>query len=118
MSSLSSNRRIGITLDSRVPKEALILQRLSTLPKTRRQEWFRELLVTGFCTECAEIRNLHAHTSDAETQRYIPTEHSALRSISAVDAPPSPRKPEVAEANVTLRNPVATPITALKAVLG
>ena len=48
--------RIAIQLDTRLPLEAIILNRLHGLPTNRRQEWLRGLLVQGFRDECQTLR--------------------------------------------------------------
>jgi len=38
--------------------EAIILNRLDCIPKARRQEWLRGLLVQGFGSECLVLRGV------------------------------------------------------------
>ncbi len=52
------NQRITLQLDVAFAFEALILNRLRRLPKTRCEEWLRGLLVQGFQRECRAIRKL------------------------------------------------------------
>ncbi len=49
---------IALKLDSRMAFEALILNRLGQLPKTRQPEWLRGLLVLGFVSECKTLRDV------------------------------------------------------------
>jgi hypothetical protein len=51
-------RRVVLKLDANMVFEALILNRLSRLPKARHQEWLRGLLVQGFKRECHSLRTL------------------------------------------------------------
>ncbi len=52
------NPRIKLQLDVAIVFEALILIRLRRLPKGRREEWLRGLLVQGFQRECRQIRKV------------------------------------------------------------
>jgi hypothetical protein len=52
------DRRVVLKLDASLAFEALILNRLSRLPKSRHQEWLRGLLVQGFVSECHNLRTL------------------------------------------------------------
>ena len=47
---------ISITLNRRIPLEALALNRLQQLPELRREEWLRNLLMRGFRGECRSKR--------------------------------------------------------------
>lgn len=52
MAKVGSRNRVVLQLDRRIALEAIILNRLERIPKTRRQEWIRGLLVQGFRVEC------------------------------------------------------------------
>ena len=52
------NQRITLQLDVAIVFEALILNRLRRLPKTRCEDWLRGLLVQGFQRECRALRKL------------------------------------------------------------
>ena len=52
------NQRIDLQLNVAFAFEALILNRLRRLPKTRSHEWLRSLLVEGFKRECRAIRKV------------------------------------------------------------
>ncbi|GAB3100442.1 hypothetical protein G8770_04330 [Aestuariicella hydrocarbonica] len=45
-------QQFKLSLDTRVPLEAVVLQRLYRLPKGRQTEWLRQLLLVGFRSEC------------------------------------------------------------------
>jgi hypothetical protein len=47
---------ITISLDRRIPLEALVLNRLHRLPELRRDEWLRYLLILGFRVDCDSIK--------------------------------------------------------------
>ncbi len=51
-----SGERVVLQLDTRIALEAIILNRLERIPKARRQEWLRGLLVQGFRQECQALR--------------------------------------------------------------
>ena len=51
-------QRISLELDSQMAFEALILQHLDTLPRERRQEWLRTLLVQGYLVEMRLLREI------------------------------------------------------------
>ena len=77
------SQRIDLNLDVAIVFEALILNRLLRLPKTRHQEWLRGLLVQGFRRECRALRKLqHDGQSGSNAP---PKERNALayRSVSA-----------------------------------
>lgn len=58
MSRQSKSRRLTLTLDATLPFEALIQERLERLPKARRQDWLRTLLVEGFKQESRQLKKL------------------------------------------------------------
>jgi len=60
----STLQQLVISLDTRIPLEAMVLQRLRRLPNSRQNEWLRQLLLVGFRSECQAIRSeqaLQAH---------------------------------------------------------
>ena len=56
MAKARSRNRIVLHLNTRMALEAIILNRLESIPQTRRQEWLRGLLVQGFRGECQMLR--------------------------------------------------------------
>ncbi len=50
--------RIILQLDPRMALEVIILNRLERIPKARRQEWLRGLLVQGFRAECQTLQRV------------------------------------------------------------
>lgn len=58
-----AGRNIALKLDPRMALEALILNRLGRLPRTRRPEWLRGLLVQGFVSECRMLRTVEPGVS-------------------------------------------------------
>jgi hypothetical protein len=53
----STLQQISVLLDTRIPLEALVLQRLHRLPKDRQNEWLRQLVLTAFRSECQVLRS-------------------------------------------------------------
>ncbi|MDE0251028.1 MAG: hypothetical protein OXK72_08530 [Gammaproteobacteria bacterium] len=50
--------RTVVRLDSRIALEAILLNRYERVPKTRREEWLRRLLVQGFLSECRAVQGV------------------------------------------------------------
>jgi len=50
-------QQISVMLDTRIPLEALVLQRLHRLPKDRQNEWLRQLVLTAFRSECQVLKS-------------------------------------------------------------
>jgi hypothetical protein len=101
-------------LDPRITLEAIILDRLERIPKTRRQEWLRGLLVQGFRSECQALRG----ASDDAIRR--PTAGLKSRKAGEMQKPFCLTEPESAVVKVT-PSPVATavkPFAALGKVIG
>lgn len=62
MSRPAKSRRLTLRLDGELPFEALIQERLETLPKARRQDWLRTLLVEGFKRECRQLNKVEGRS--------------------------------------------------------
>ena len=78
------SQSIVLRLDVAIAFEALILNRLRRLPKTRREEWLRGLLVKGFQRECRALRDVQR---DWRTGIKLPPKNqdtSAHRLVSTV----------------------------------
>jgi hypothetical protein len=60
-----STQRLCIRLDSAMLLEGLLLERLSLVPKARRQEWLRSLLVQGYLWEGRTSRGAQGDTEVA-----------------------------------------------------
>ncbi len=63
MADRGGGQRLCLQLDPRMAFEALILWRLQRVPKGRRQEWLRGLLVQGFLDECRLRRKADGEAS-------------------------------------------------------
>ncbi len=50
-------QQISVSLDTRIPLEAMVLQRLHRLPKDRQNDWLRQLVLTAFQSECHAIKS-------------------------------------------------------------
>ena len=79
----ATQQRLNIILDTRIPLEAMILNRLQRLPQRRRKDWLRGLLLTGFNTECQVIKSQAPSTppqeSDTDDHRYLRWRMPAMR---------------------------------------
>ncbi len=62
MAKANSRNRVVLQLDPRIALEAIILNRLERIPKARRQEWVRGLLMQGFRVECQVQRETSVAT--------------------------------------------------------
>ncbi len=64
MSDATRGQRLNLRLDPEMLVEGLILERLATVPKHRRQDWLRSLLVAGFLRESGILGKVRAQTPD------------------------------------------------------
>ena len=97
----SINQRIDLQLNVAIVFEALILNRLRRLPKIRREEWLRGLLVKGFKRECRALKNLQRaeQTSRIATQAQNIATHpsvSAAKHHSPISQPKTHQQSEPA----------------------
>lgn len=67
--SAATQQRLTILLDTRVPLEAMLLNRCQRLPPSRRRDWLRNLLLTGFRGECQAIKFQYSPTALADDDR-------------------------------------------------
>ncbi len=87
------NQRVTLQLDVAFAFEALILNRLRRLPKSRCEEWLRGLLVQGFQRECRAIRK--TQRAERTGRNATPSEVIATHpyvSAARVQSPLSPPK--------------------------
>jgi len=107
---------INLVLDDGIALEALLLNRLASLPKTRRKGWLQGLLVRGFCQECAEIQALQPNNADRT--RYVPSESPTTRVANPKETATAPKRaPNGANSQ---RQPSEQPVSlsSLRAVVG
>jgi hypothetical protein len=98
-----SVQRFCIRLDPAMLLEGLLLERLERVPKARRQEWLRGLLVNGYLTEARTARNAsvldqgHGVVSDFDRAR-APVPWSTFASWRSRRCPPvsEPRADDLA----------------------
>lgn len=79
-------QQISVSLDTRIPLEAIVLQRLRRLPNSRQNEWLRQLLLAGFRSECQIIKSapsLHAHISSVRLLETASAKHGYPGAASA-----------------------------------
>ena len=116
------NRRITLQLDVAFAFEALILNRLRRLPKTRCEDWLRGLLVQGFQRECRVLRKLQraGQTGRDATWTQNVASHPYV-SAARVQSPLSPREtnPETKPAVIKAQHSGNTvSFAALRKVIG
>ena len=116
------NQRITLQLDVAIAFEALILNRLRRLPKTRRQDWLRGLLVQGFQRECRAIRKMQraGRTGrDATRSQNIAT-HPSVSAAGHQSPTPQPKtSPETRPAATKVhRSGNTVSFAALRKVIG
>ncbi len=116
------NQRITLQLDVAFAFEALILQRLRRLPKTRCEDWLRGLLVQGFQRECRALRKLQraGQTGRNATRSQNISTHPYV-SAARVQSPLSPPKtnPETKPAAIKAQHSGNTvSFAALRKVIG
>lgn len=73
-------RRVGVPLDPDLLVEALILERLTRLPKRRHPDWLRTLLVAGYLAERRRDQKLSESTTATPV---LGRQHPAPRSAFA-----------------------------------
>jgi hypothetical protein len=80
----ATQQRLNIILDTRIPLEAMILNRLQRLPQQRRNDWLRGLLLTGFNTECQVIKSqtpsIPQQEGGTDDRRFLHWRMPAMRS--------------------------------------
>jgi hypothetical protein len=108
--------QIKLVLNDSIALDALVLNRLATLPASRKNAWLQSLLIKGFCEECAEIQALQEET--VEGSRYIPSESptSQASGHEKTSAPPKKARNESETVGPPTDQPVA--MSSLKAVVG
>jgi hypothetical protein len=68
--------------------EAIILNRLDCIPKARRQEWLRGLLVQGFSSECLVLRGVPEKRERGSAMAFT-------QWLAGEPPSPQPRSPQV-----------------------
>jgi hypothetical protein len=98
----STLQQLVISLDTRIPLEAMVLQRLRRLPNSRQNEWLRQLLLVGFRSECQAIRSEQALPAHAISMSQPCTSTGINGSLGA-----GPVQPRTTETMVdhTVRSP-------------
>jgi hypothetical protein len=128
--SKDSDTGVRIRLDARVPLESMVLNRLHILPRTRRDEWLRRLLILGFRSECQSLKStqssqsakprLTARTDNPGESRQ--TKVVPIRETSGVHPAEKAalwgEDDTTSQHQTTAENPDAKPFAQLKAVMG
>lgn len=126
----STLQQLVISLDTRIPLEAMVLQRLRRLPNSRQNEWLRQLLLVGFRSECQAIRSEQALPAHAIPMSQLCTSTQINRSRGAgslqprttetmVDHVRSPGSSHNSErSGLAPQNDTRKPFTHLRRVIG
>lgn len=92
---MGTRQSITVSLDMRMPLEALILHRLQRLPVCRHEEWVRQLVLAGFRNECQvmkadtiprSLKGVGNHTNPPSTPNLDQTSRPSRSSEVASDA--------------------------------
>jgi hypothetical protein len=97
MAERGGGQRLCLQLDPRMAFEALILWRLERVPKGRRQEWLRGLLVQGFLDECRVRREVDGEAC-APRRATAPRQGTAFAGW-LTERSPAPQPPPVMKAD-------------------
>ena len=106
--------RVVLHLDLRITLEAVILNRLERLPKSRRQEWLRGLLVEGFLAECQALRGAQ---DEARRHPTRPFANGMTRDAKKLDRSPRPEHVAVTATPLPV-TPARKPFAGLGKVIG
>lgn len=107
-------QRVVLHLDLRITLEAVILNRLACLPRSRRQEWLRGLLVEGFRAECQVLRGAQGEERRSPTRTFA---NWLTRDVQKPDRSPTPEH-IVAEVTAAHTKPASKPFANLGRVIG
>ncbi len=80
--STATRCRKSLTLDPRMPFDALIVNRLERLPDARQHEWLHGLLVQGFLYECRQLRELEG---EGAARQPAPPARASVHRVPAID---------------------------------
>lgn len=114
-------QEFNVSLDTRIPLEAVVLQRLQRLPQGRRPEWLRQLLLAGFRSECqtlkagAPVRSFGLTLNAPQRPRDSTTEEQWARAHAV---PATPCLTQCETQPLRTRNSPAKPFSHLKQVIG
>ena len=78
--------RVAVQLDTRIALEAIILNRLQLIPKARRQEWLRGLLVQGFRQECQALQGMSGGRTSPPAMTFAPLPAEPMKSKAVTQA--------------------------------
>ena len=128
---VGSLQQICLSLDQRIPLEAILLHRLQRLPMDRQNEWLRQLLSVGFRSECQAIKSEQSLPASNTTPRAWSTSArmAACHPVgtddnSSADMPSEENRQRHVFANTNpnpdplLKDPVGKPFAHLRRVIG
>lgn len=126
MASPDPTARYTVVLQSNVPLDRLLVERLHALTDSARRQWLRSLLIEGFLLECRMVQlaqgSAHANVSArGEHHRPVPTSAPftlavKLCSTGNLTTPASPL--ETRDAAVPLSLGTGKPLAYLRRVIG
>lgn len=92
MARTTPGSRIALQLDTRIALEAIILNRLQLIPKARRQEWLRGLLVQGFRQECQALQGVQTERASPPAMTFASQPAGRLKgkAVTPATAPVAP----------------------------
>jgi len=111
MAKAGSRNRIVLQLDPRIALEAIIQNRLERIPKARRQEWLRGLLVQGFRQECQVLRGMSGGRKQRPAMAFTPRLEGAMKSSAVTQV-------KVPVVSSPTAGPADKPFAALGKVIG
>lgn len=82
-------QELKLSLDRRIPLEAVVLQRLSRLPTARQHEWLRQLLLGGFRSECQLLKAGLPETPGSLWFRPVEPQLGVATPVAGTSLPPS-----------------------------
>jgi hypothetical protein len=124
--SAATQQRLIILLDTRLPLETMILNRLQRLPQSRRKDWLRSLLVTGFSAECQALKSqaLPKHSSgmnhDSQRSEYwrMRASSNERRTVQADASPEADAWRRAEKTQICCSTNHTKPFAHLKSVIG
>ncbi len=117
MTKASSRNQVVLQLEPRIALEAIILNRLERIPKVRRQEWLRGLLVQGFRVECQVQRDTSFTTRSESGMRFSDWLIGDSTKRATMSKPKREQKP-TARAEVQVTHNATKPFAQLSRVIG
>jgi hypothetical protein len=113
----TTQHHLTLHLDTRIPLEAMVLQRMKRLPLAKQDEWLRQLLLEGFRSECQVMKSSSRPVYGMSTQQIVIAPETKQQPVVAS----AERKAPHVAASAGFSNPNTTetkPFTHLRHILG